>query len=272
MGQPRYLVFNCRDRVAYLSSHYPYGLMHMHALWTGTPKEINKWNKKYDFFPFTSSSYPRFIVLWWNLASATTCLLTLFRGMASRERDMVYCRKYTLFCRQRNKWNSSYQSEENNNPGLDLPSPVNDRGNYAHILRQANRITVRFCLWLGCHPPPLLLWVLIDPLPLSLITLLSLSLPVLFHLFLCLNLLSLSPSTSVFLPCLFSRLMNLKLVGIVWSDETPPPPPQQPSPPSSLFRALISAPQCLHTPVSRGNTAVHHSSTSSLLTLLLPLN
>lgn len=142
--------------------------------------------------------------------------------MASRERDVVYCRKYTLFCRQRNKWNSSYQSEENNNPGLDLPSPVNDRGNYAHILRQANRITVRFCLWLGCHPPPLLLWVLIDPLPLSLITLLSLSLPVLFHLFLCLNLLSLSPSTSVFLPCLFSRLMNLKLVGIVWSDETPP--------------------------------------------------
>lgn len=46
--------------------------------------------------------------------------------------------------RQPNKWNSSYQSEENNNPGLDLSSPINDRGNYAGVARQANRITVRF--------------------------------------------------------------------------------------------------------------------------------
>lgn len=52
------------------------------------------------------------------------------------------------------------------------------------------------------------------------ITLLSLSLPVLFHLFLCLILLSLSACTSLFLSGSFSRLMNLKLGGIVWPGET----------------------------------------------------
>lgn len=38
MGQSDGLVLDCRDGVAYLSSHHPYGLMYIHALWTGTPK------------------------------------------------------------------------------------------------------------------------------------------------------------------------------------------------------------------------------------------
>ena len=70
----------------------------------------------------------------------------MIMNSAEAEGDVALCRKRTALCRRRNKWNSSYQSEENNNPGLDLSSPVNDRGNYAHIVRQANRITVRFSL------------------------------------------------------------------------------------------------------------------------------
>lgn len=65
---------------------------------------------------------------------------------AEADGDVAFCRKCTPFWRWQNKYNSSYQSEENNNPGLDLSSPVNDRGNYAHIVKQANRITVRFSL------------------------------------------------------------------------------------------------------------------------------
>lgn len=136
------------------------------------------------------------------------------------EGDMAFCRKCTPIWRWRNKYNSSYQSEENNNPGLDLSSPVNDRGNYAHIVRQPNRITVRFSLWLGCHPPNYYCasWLILS-FSLSII-LLSLSLPVLFHLFVCLILLSLSPSTPRILSSSFSRLMNLKLQGIVSPGET----------------------------------------------------
>lgn len=83
------------------------------------------------------------------------------------------------------KWNSSYLSEENNNPGLDSSSPINDRGNYGGVARQANRITVRFCRWLGCHSPI----TAVSPDWSSLSPLCSLSAPVLFHLLHCLVLL-----------------------------------------------------------------------------------
>lgn len=73
-------------------------------------------------------------------------------------------------------------------------------------MRQANRITVRFpCDW-GVTPQ-LLLCLLIDPL-----LLLSLSLPVLFHLFVCLTL--------SFSLRLILRANESKAVGIVLPGET----------------------------------------------------
>lgn len=156
------------------------------------------------------------------------------------------CAGNTLFCRRRNKWNSSYQSEENNNPRLDLSSPVNDRGNYAHIVRQANRITVRFSLWLGCHPP-----IIVVPPDWSSPSL-SQSLSSPFHCLSCFifSFVSLHFSSSL---RLVLQANESKAGG---NSLTPVRPPARSGP-------YFPAPQCLHTLVSPGNTAVHHSSSGS---------
>ena len=79
MGQARYLVFDYRDWVAYLSSHHPYGLMHMHALRTGTPKN------GIFFCVCVCACYPRFTDLWRRPVAATSCLLTPLKGSCDNE-------------------------------------------------------------------------------------------------------------------------------------------------------------------------------------------
>lgn len=184
------------------------------------------------------------------------------------ERDVALSRKSAPFRRWKNKYSSSYQSEENNNPGLDLSSPINDRDNYARIVRQANRITVRFSLWLGCHPPPhyyFASWLILSfslsitlpsPFTARLVSssrLSHLALTFFFH-------------PSFLLSISFSGLMNLKLPGIVSPGET-----------SSLFGRLIFCSTMSSYSGQPGSGGWReHSCPSlfpgSLLTLLLPLN
>lgn len=199
--------------------------MHMHAVWTGSPK-MRSHPQRVTFFFF-----------WWKQP-----VLTLENPQRQRS---ILCRKYTLPCRQQNKWSSSYQSEENNNPGLDLSSAVNDRGNYAHIARQANRITVRFSLWLGCHSPI----IVVSP---------DWSSP--------------SQSPLPFTACLVSSFLLSRLglsslfSGLVLranefeADGRSLAPARPPSRSVFFYFFLFSSLQRLHSLASRGNLSVHHSS------------
>lgn len=160
-------------------------------------------------------------------------VLTLKRHRESA----ALCRKYTLPCRQQNKWSSSYQSEENNNPGLHLSLAVNDRCNYAHIARQANRITVRFSLWLGCHSPIIVAspdWSSPSPSPLPFTA--------------CL--------VSSFSYCLASVCLCFSPGLLLQANESEADGSSlAPARPLACFRVLFcffSAQQCLHSPASRG--------------------
>lgn len=156
----------------------------MRALWTGIPKMGFFFS--FFFFVILDSQ-----ICGEDKLSFDLCKGVMWKWIPQRQRETGHSAGNAHQSGD-GKYNSSYQSEENNNPGLDLSSPVNDRGNYAHIVRQANRITVRFSPWLGCHPPNYYCasWLILS-FSLSII-LLSLSLPVLFHLFVCVSFFTLS--------------------------------------------------------------------------------
>lgn len=181
------------------------------------------------------------------------------------EGDAAFCRKCTPFSRRRNKWNSSYQPEENNNPGLDLSSPVNDRGNYAHIVKQANRITVRFSLWLGCHPPI----IVVPPDWSSPSRPQSLSSP--FHCLSCFIFSFVSSCSHSLPPSLFFFFFS-PLRIVLQANESKAGGNSLARWDLQPVRALFSAPQCLHTPGQPGKYSCPSLFPRSLLTLLLPLN
>lgn len=113
----------------------------------------------------------------------------------------------------RTNWNSSYQSEENNNPGIDLSLARKwSQQLRSHCEASKQNYSEIFSV-IGVSPPPLLLYLLIDPLPFSL--------PLFFPIFsfVSLHSYSLLP-VSLSLSLSFFKLMNLKLGGIARPSET----------------------------------------------------